>query len=77
NRIIQRMRQDLFSHIQKMPIRYFDNLTAGKVVARITNDTEAVRDLYLTVHSTFLTSGIYMVGKFEALYMHDVKLAIV
>lgn len=33
NRIIQRMRQDVFSHIQKMPIRYFDNLPAGKVVA--------------------------------------------
>ena len=62
NRIIQRMRQDVFSHIQKMPIRYFDNLPAGKVVARITNDTEAVRDLYVTVLSTFITSGVYMLG---------------
>lgn len=50
NRIIQKMRQDVFSHIQKMPIRYFDNLPAGKVVARITNDTEAIRDI---CHSAF------------------------
>ncbi|PJY99832.1 multidrug ABC transporter permease [Bacillus vallismortis] len=77
NRIIQRMRQDVFSHIQKMPIRYFDNLPAGKVVARITNDTEAVRDLYVTVLSTFVTSGIYMVGIFAALFLLDVKLALV
>ncbi|WP_121642233.1 multidrug resistance ABC transporter ATP-binding protein/permease BmrD [Bacillus vallismortis] len=77
NRIIQRMRQDVFSHIQKMPIRYYDNLPAGKVVARITNDTEAVRDLYVTVLSTFVTSGIYMVGIFAALFLLDVKLALV
>ncbi len=77
NRIIQRMRQDVFSHIQKMPIRYFDNLPAGKVVARITNDTEAVRDLYVTVLSTFITSGVYMLGIFTALFMLDVRLAAV
>ncbi|MBY8912644.1 ABC transporter ATP-binding protein/permease [Bacillus sp. YC2] len=75
NRIIQRMRQDVFSHIQKMPISYFDNLPAGKVVARITNDTEAVRDLYVTVLSTFVTSGVYMLGIFTALFMLDVRLA--
>ncbi|MDU7577042.1 MAG: ABC transporter ATP-binding protein [Bacillus subtilis] len=77
NRIIQKMRQDVFSHIQKMPIRYFDNLPAGKVVARITNDTEAIRDLYVTVLSTFVTSGIYMFGIFTALFLLDVKLAFV
>ncbi|WP_185184181.1 multidrug resistance ABC transporter ATP-binding protein/permease BmrD [Bacillus subtilis] len=77
NRIIQKMRQDVFSHIQSMPIRYFDNLPAGKVVARITNDTEAIRDLYVTVLSTFVTSGIYMFGIFTALFLLDVKLAFV
>ncbi|WP_434813317.1 ABC transporter ATP-binding protein [Bacillus halotolerans] len=75
NRIIQKMRQDVFSRIQKLPIRYFDNLPAGKVVARITNDTEAIRDLYVTVLSTFVTSGIYMIGIFTALFLLDVKLA--
>ncbi len=66
----------VFAHT-KMPIRYFDNLPAGKVVARITNDTEAVRDLYVTVLSTFVTSGIYMLGIFTALFLLDVKLAFV
>ena len=53
----------------KHELRYFDNLPAGKVVARITNDTEAVRDLYVTVLSTFITSGVYMLGIFTALFM--------
>jgi ATP-binding cassette, subfamily B, multidrug efflux pump len=75
NRVIQKMRNDIFQHIQKLPIRYFDNLPAGKVVARITNDTEAIRDLYVTVLSTFFTSTIYIIGIYIALFILDVKLA--
>lgn len=75
NRIIQKMRQDVFANIQRLPIRYFDNLPAGKIVARVTNDTEAIRDLYVTVLSTFVTNIIYMAGIFAALFFLDVRLA--
>ncbi|GIN40263.1 ABC transporter ATP-binding protein [Heyndrickxia oleronia] len=75
NRIIQRMRTDIFAHIQKLPIRYFDNLPAGKVVSRITNDTEAIRELYVTVLATFFTSTIYITGIYIALFILNVKLA--
>jgi ATP-binding cassette, subfamily B, multidrug efflux pump len=75
NRIIQKMREDVFGHIQRLPIQYFDNLPAGKVVARITNDTEAIRELYVTVLSTFFTSAIYITGIYVALFILNVKLA--
>jgi ATP-binding cassette, subfamily B, multidrug efflux pump len=75
NRIIQKMREDVFGHIQKLPINYFDNLPAGKVVARITNDTEAIRELYVTVLATFFTSVIYITGIYVALFILDAKLA--
>ena len=68
NRIIQKMRNDVFEHIQTLPIRYFDNLPAGKVVASVTNDTEAIRDLYVTVLSQFATSFIYISGIYVALF---------
>ena len=68
NRVIQKMRNDLYEHIQTLPIRYFDNLPAGKVVARITNDTEAIRNLYVTVLSQFAISGMYIIGIFIALF---------
>ncbi|MBB4826521.1 ATP-binding cassette subfamily B protein [Sporosarcina luteola] len=74
NRIIQRLRNELYSHIQTLPIRYFDNLPAGKVVARITNDTEAIRNLYVTVVSQFAISGMYMLGIFIALFYLDPKM---
>ncbi|WP_079507864.1 ABC transporter ATP-binding protein [Mesobacillus jeotgali] len=75
NRIIQKLREDVFGQIQRLPIRYFDNLPAGKVVARITNDTEAIRELYVTVLSTFFTSFIYITGIYIALFILNVKLA--
>lgn len=75
NRIIQKMREDVFNHIQRLPIHYFDNLPAGKVVARITNDTEAIRELYVTVLATFFTSAIYISGIYVALFILNPKLA--
>ncbi|MFD1927005.1 ABC transporter ATP-binding protein [Sporosarcina siberiensis] len=74
NRIVQKMRNDLYEHIQTLPIRYFDNLPAGKVVARITNDTEAIRNLYVTVVSQFAISGMYIIGIFIALFYLDPKM---
>ncbi|KMM37288.1 ABC transporter ATP-binding protein [Guptibacillus hwajinpoensis] len=77
NRIIQKMRTDVYGQIQRLHINYFDNLPAGKVVARITNDTEAIRELYVTVLATFFTSIFYMTGIFIALFLLDVKLALI
>ncbi|MFT8320730.1 MAG: ABC transporter ATP-binding protein [Bacillus sp. (in: firmicutes)] len=75
NRIIQKMREDVFAQIQRLPIKYFDNLPAGKVVARVTNDTEAIRELYVTVLSNFFSSGIYIIGIYVALFILNAKLA--
>ena len=73
NRIIQRMRNDVFTHISRLPIRFFDNMPAGKVVARVTNDTEAIRELYVTVLANFFSSTINIIGVLIALYILDAR----
>lgn len=75
NRIIKQMREDVFGKIHQLPINYFDHLPAGKIVSRITNDTEAIRELYVRVLATFFTSIIYMIGIFIALFLLDSTLA--
>ncbi|GEN44344.1 ABC transporter ATP-binding protein [Alkalibacillus haloalkaliphilus] len=75
NRIIQTMRQDVFSHIQRIPIPYFVDQPAGKVVARVTNDTEAIKELYEKVLEVFTSGFIYMFGIFIALFILDARLA--
>jgi len=76
HKIIQRMRVDVFNHLSKVPVRYFDHQPAGKIVARITNDTEAVRELYMTVLATFFSSFVYIIGIYFALFLLDVRLAV-
>ena len=75
NRVIQKMRNDVYQHVQTLTIRYFDSLPAGKVVSRITNDTEAIRELFVTVLSQFATSFMYMGGIYVAMFYLDWKLA--
>src|SRR5699024_2225787 len=68
NQIVKQMREDVFSHTQKIPINYFVDQPAGKIVARITNDTEAIRELYERVLAIVVTRVIYMLGILIAIY---------
>lgn len=77
NEIVKNMRNDLFAHVQKLPIRYFDNLPAGKVVSRITNDTEQLRIFYVVVVGQVLTNLIYLVGIYIALMQISVTFGLV
>ncbi|WP_027963816.1 ABC transporter ATP-binding protein [Halalkalibacillus halophilus] len=77
NRIIRNMRLDVFNHVQRLPVNYFVNQPAGKIVAKITNDTEAIRELYVKVLEVFASGFIYMLGIFIALFILDVQLAMI
>ncbi|WP_054023067.1 ABC transporter ATP-binding protein [Bacillus sp. FJAT-28004] len=74
-RIIKNMRMDLMSHIQRIPLRYFDNTPIGQIVSRIANDTEAIRDLFMSFMATFVVSFVQLIGIFTALFILDVRLA--
>lgn len=77
NRIVQKMRGDVFAHTQRLPVQYYDNLAAGQVVSRVTNDTEAIRELYVGVLANFFTGTIYIVAIFGALFLLDERLALI
>ncbi len=77
NRIVRKLRTDIFAQTQRLPVNYYDNLSAGQVVSRVTNDTEAIRELYVAVLANFFTGIIYMVAIYGALFLLDVRLALV
>jgi len=77
NRIIRNIRTQAFAQIHRLPIRYFDNLPAGKVVSRITNDTETIRDLYVNVLANVFSGVVTMAGIFGMLFLLDVRLALI
>ncbi len=76
NLIVRQMRNDLFKHVQRLPIDYFVKHPAGSIVSRVTNDTEAIRDLYERVLSIVISSVIYMVGIILALFLLNTRIAL-
>ena len=67
-KIITRMRNELYSKIQSMPISYFDNVPVGSIVSKITNDTNAVQGLYMTVMGQIVMSVGYIIGLYIVLF---------
>jgi ATP-binding cassette subfamily B protein len=63
--------------MQRLPVYFFDTLPAGKVVSRITNDTEAVKDLFVAVLANFSSGVIYITGVYIALFLLDVRLGLI
>lgn len=74
NLISKLLQEDVFSHVQKLPIEFFDKHPQGKIVSRITNDTKDVRVLFQVVLSQLITAFIYTLGIFISLYTIDKKI---
>ncbi|MFD2179320.1 ABC transporter transmembrane domain-containing protein [Veronia pacifica] len=52
--IVQTIRKRVYSSVLKQPLSAFDFVPIGKLVSRITNDTESLKDMYVTVFATFI-----------------------
>ncbi|MFX3674837.1 MAG: ABC transporter ATP-binding protein [Paenisporosarcina sp.] len=76
-KIIQQMRIDVFTKVQNLGLRYFDRTPAGSIVSRVTNDTEAIKDMFVSVLVGFVQSGFLVVGVYIAMFILNVKLALV
>lgn len=64
NEIAINMREDLFSHILKLPQSFFDNIAVGKIVSRVSNDTNSVKELYQTILGQMVVSAVYLIVSF-------------
>lgn len=75
-RIIQTMRIDVFSKVHGLGMRYFDKTPAGSIVSRVTNDTEAIKDMFVSVLVGFVQSGFLIIGVYIAMFIINVELAL-
>jgi ATP-binding cassette, subfamily B, multidrug efflux pump len=75
-KIIQQMRIDVFTKVQQLGLKFFDKTPAGSLVSRVTNDTEAIKDMFVSVIATFIQSGFLLAGIFVAMFILNVKLAL-
>lgn len=77
NRIVQKLRHDVYAHTQRLPVQYYDHYAAGQIVSRVTNDTEAIRELYVGVIANFSMGIVYIVGIYGAIFIMDTQLGLI
>lgn len=76
SKVAMLMQEDVFDHIQSLPISYYDKMPAGQIVSRITNDTRDVKELYRLVLSQIVIALVYAIGIYFALARIDYRLAL-
>lgn len=76
-KIIQQLRIDVFSKVQRLGMVFFDKIPAGSIVSRVTNDTEAIKEMFVSVLAIFLQSGFLLIGTFAAMFLLNPAFAFV
>src|SRR3569832_1016698 len=76
-RAVQRIRENVYGHVLRLPMSFFDRAIIGQIVSRVTNDTEAVKTLYVQVLFVMLDSGIVLTGAMSAMGWLDWRLMLI
>jgi ATP-binding cassette subfamily B protein len=75
-RALKQMRKDLFTHLQTLPIAFFDRNPAGELMSRLTNDIDAINQAVSQNVTSLLASVLTMVGILIAMFVLDRWLAL-
>ena len=73
---LKRMRQDLFEHLQTLPLAFFDHNPAGELMSRLTNDIDAINQAVSQNVTSLLASVLSMGGIVIAMFVLDRWLAL-
>ena len=75
--IIFKMREEVFTHIHSLSLSFFNNTPVGKLVTRVSNDTEAVNELFSTILVKLFKNIVKIIGFAVVMVSINVKMALV
>ena len=76
-KIVKKMRLQIFEKLQQLDVSFFDNMTAGSIVSKITNDTEAVQSLYVKVLGELVKGTVYIIGVYIMFFRLNFNFALI
>jgi len=74
--VLLELRRRIFRHFQRLDVAFHDRYTSGRVVARSTNDVEAIQDMLQTGFDGLITAVLTLLGTSVLLVVLDVKLGL-
>ena len=72
-----KIRTDLFTHMETLPIKYFDTHTHGELMSRYTNDIDTIREMLSNAVSSFISSAVTIIGVFVMMVYYSWQLTLV
>lgn len=75
--IMHTIRQDLFHHILRLDLAFFNNNPTGRLVTRLTNDIQNMHEMFTSVMVTMFNDMLRLVGILVALFLMNTRLALV
>lgn len=76
NSIVRDIRLDIFKNLQSLGMSFYDQTAAGSIVSRVTNDTQAVADMFSTVFSSLVSSFLLFLVTLVTMFSLDWHLTI-
>ncbi len=74
--IIYRMREEVFAHIHSLSVHFFNTQPVGKLVTRVSNDTEAVNELFSQILAKLFKNTVKIIGFAVVMLSINVKMAL-
>ncbi len=75
--IVYKLREEVFTHIHSLSLSFFNTTPVGKLVTRVSNDTEAVNELFTTILVKLFKNIVKIIGYAIVMLSIDVRMALV
>ena len=76
-KVVSEIRRDLFAHVQKLPLKYFDAHTHGELMSRFTNDVDTVQEALNNSFTMLIQSFLMVTGTITMLVVLSVRLSLI
>ena len=75
-RVLCEIRCEMFEHLEKLPLKYFDSRTHGEIMSRFTNDTDTLREMMSNALPNMISSTVTLLGVLVAMFLMNWKLTL-
>ncbi len=75
-RVLCEIRCEMFEHLEKLPLKYFDSRTHGEIMSRFTNDTDTLREMMSNALPNMISSTVTLFGVLVAMFLMNWKLTL-
>ena len=75
-RVLYQIRCEMFEHLEKLPLKYFDSRTHGEIMSRFTNDTDTLREMLSNALPNMISSSVTLIGVLAAMLLMNWKLTL-